>query len=241
MTRVTFNKINDVEITALIQGNAGRTPIGEYMFKAVFPGINISGMTGSGKTNLWVSIIPHIADPLITRIWLFSETGLSDPTVKILKDYDPPFELEVSEDLDFDKINKILEAEDEIPILNEEGKIVPKHIFVIDDFPNKIKNPRFTDMCKLIRHRCSIFIACMHDLNNVSPDLKGQLKYALIFPKTNKERFIKYMLEFNFPHNLPEELDALYEVYASVITGTDFLYISKFGEMRKNFNQEISF
>lgn len=117
-------------------------------------------------------------------------------------------------------------------------KLAPDYIFVFDDISEEIKGSvQIASLLKTNRHYKSKVIICSQFLNDVRPDVIGNLDYLLLFKKVPMKKLEEVWSKLN----LDISLDTLKSIYAQATEKQyNFLYIDiRNEEYRKNFNELI--
>ncbi len=232
-----------------------RYPIkGSKIANIKYPNIAVIGPHGTGKTNLQWNIIREIIGKE-TCIFIFSPTANNDKIALSEIGKIPNWEerVEINKGLFTPEGESILDSVvdqfDETPLI-ENGFLVNKGVIVLDDLPSQLKKKNVQELFKLIRHRCCSCIACFHDMMDISKDSRPEIDIVMVFGGIAEERFKTFMEQWGSKRT-SFNIDELYKIYSNpkvIRDGQfdkngeeihDFLYITKKGEVRRNFRKVI--
>ena len=151
-----------------------------------------------------------------------------DPVVvrkKDKKDTEPP------------PLYNLFEEVNEEPVERKPKKEAPKYIIIIDDMSNSTRDPCIARLLKIHRHlKASVFISSQN-INDITPPAFRQLDYALIFRGLGSN--IPKLEQIHTNLDLPIEFDNFVEIYRDATEHPyNFLWCSKSGQFRKNFNMQ---
>ena len=133
-------------------------------------------------------------------------------------------------------IHNLFEKEKE-KVERKPKKSAPKYIIVIDDMSNSTRDPCIARLLKIHRHlKASVFISSQNR-NDITPPAFRQLDYSLIFRGLSSN--IPKLEQIHTNLDLPIEFDNFLEIYRDATAQPyNFLWCSKSGKFRKNFNME---
>ena len=143
-----------------------------------------------------------------------------------------------------EKTEEQLEKEEERKYIKEEKKkrkktLYPEHIFCFDDLGNDMRNKALSQLLKTNRHFKSKVFMLGHTLTDLDPSARKQLDYALIFKSFSEDKLKDLYKDLDLSLDFENFIKAYH--YATT-QPYSFLYIStKTDELRKNFNEKISF
>ena len=143
-----------------------------------------------------------------------------------------------------EKTEEQLEKEEERKYIKEEKKkrkktLYPEHIFAFDDLGNDMRNKALSQLLKTNRHFKSKVFMLGHTLTDLDPAARKQLDYALIFKSFSEDKLKDLYKDLDLSLDFENFIKAYH--YATTQPYC-FLYIStKTDELRKNFNEKISF
>ena len=143
-----------------------------------------------------------------------------------------------------EKTEEQLEKEEERKYIKEEKKkrkktLYPEHIFCFDDLGNDMRNKALSQLLKTNRHFKSKVFMLGHTLTDLDPAARKQLDYALIFKSFSEDKLKDLYKDLDLSLDFENFIKAYH--YATTQPYC-FLYIStKTDELRKNFNEKISF
>jgi nucleoside-triphosphatase THEP1 len=224
--------INKIVIKPVISHDKDEKIKGGDLFPIKYPSINIVGMSGSGKSTVISNIIKALSDKK-TNLILYSLTGEDDP---IYRDLAKTYNLYIEDTYNKGDLIDLLKDFNEETLKSKKKEIICKNIVIVDDMPSLVNDPDFKNIIKMIRHKNSCLIIANHDCNEIQPQNKRMIKYALIFHGFNRATFKKYLREFNYN----DDIDKLSDYYIEHVKSHEFIYISKMGKARHNFNVELS-
>jgi len=114
-----------------------------------------------------------------------------------------------------------------------------RRIIIFDDLANEIRGSNsLKTLLKKNRHiLCKTIIASQH-INDLDPQSINQLDYVLLFKSHNDAKLLELHLKLDLSVT-PEQFVHMYKMVTHDKSKFDFLYITRFEEYRKNFNNEI--
>lgn len=252
---IRLRQIEDAPIVQNLHPPEKRYPIkGAEIANVKYPNIGIIGPHGSGKTNLQWNIIKAILGKE-SCIFIFSPTANNDKIalseISKIKNWEERVEINpgIFTPEGESILDAVIEQYDETPLI-EKGKLVNKAIIVLDDLPTQLKKKNVQSLFKLIRHRCCACIACFHDMMDISKDSRPEIDIVMIFGGIAEERFKTFMEQWG-GRKRKFNIDELYKIYSNpaIIRDEeldengeeihDFLYITKKGDIRRNFREVI--
>jgi len=120
-----------------------------------------------------------------------------------------------------------------------EKLISPKYIFVFDDLSTELRDPSITRLLKIHRHLKSCVFLSSQRSTDLTPGSFNQLDYCLLFRgySTNIDRLQAIYQNIDIAIPFEQFLDLYREATKEKYS---FLYISKNGEYRINFNKRFN-
>ena len=114
-----------------------------------------------------------------------------------------------------------------------------RRLIIFDDLANEIRgSTSLKTLLKKNRHiLCKTIIASQH-INDLDPQSINQLDYVLLFKSHNDAKLLELHMKLDLSIT-PEQFVRMYKMVTHDKTKFDFLYITRFEEYRKNFNNEI--
>jgi len=143
-----------------------------------------------------------------------------------------------------EKSEEDLAKEEERKYIKEEKKkkkktLYPEHIFCFDDLGSDMRNKALSQLLKTNRHFKSKVFMLGHTLTDLEPSSRKQLDYALIFKSFSEDKLKDLYRDLDLSLDFENFIKAYH--YATTQPYC-FLYIStKTDELRKNFNEKITF
>jgi hypothetical protein len=114
-----------------------------------------------------------------------------------------------------------------------------RRLIIFDDLANEIRgSTSLKTLLKKNRHiLCKTIIASQH-INDLDPQSINQLDYVFLFKSHNDDKLVELHKKLDLSIS-PERFISMYKTITGDKTKYDFLYITRFEEYRKNFNNEI--
>lgn len=152
------------------------------------------------------------------------------------------------EDMTQEEIYNLMEFnenDDEIQIKikkRKSSKLSPQYCLIFDDISTEMKsNPFIEYIIQTFRHKLFKIIICTQYQNHLSPQIRKNLDYLLLFKDHDKKK----LKEFYEDIELNIDFDLFYDFYKEATQDGkkgSFLYIDVVkSEFRKNFNQKFIF
>ena len=241
---------------------------GKELMKEPYPNIFLVAKKKSGKSSVVNMLVKERACK-DTKVHIFCSTVFIDDTyIELMKwldkkgiEYYPATSIK---DVDgFDQVNDILEEDKdfikpptddneernpELLDLNEKPKKERKkkpskykelrRIIIFDDFGKAMRVPSVELLFKKNRHIRSMVLASSQSITDLNPDTIGQVDYTFAFKNHNDDKVLELYEKLNLGLDFNKFI-RLYKTVTGDLGKFDFLYISRFEEYRKNFNNEI--
>jgi len=146
------------------------------------------------------------------------------------------------DDDDEHKENGLLNLDEEKPKKKRKKKSKYKELrrlIIFDDLANEIRSSNsLKTLLKKNRHiLCKTIIASQH-INDLDPQSINQLDYVFLFKSHNDTKLEELHKKLDLSIT-SDQFIRMYKTITSDKTKYDFLYITRFEEYRKNFNNEI--
>ena len=114
-----------------------------------------------------------------------------------------------------------------------------RRLFIFDDLANEVrKSMSLKKLLKQNRHALYKTIVASQYINDLDPQSINQLDYVLLFKCHNDAKLLELHRKMDLSIE-PDEFIKMYDTVTGDRSKYDFLYISRFEEYRKNFNQKI--
>ena len=207
-----------------------------------FPYFNsfILGSTGTGKTNLMYNILKSLSYCDDTKIIIVSSTMDNDKVMKkIIEDFSKYNEIIPFPQLSDETIDEILE----IISTNEEHEkyCYAKTIIIMDDIKGFLRSSKLYDLMSKVRHFFSHIFVLSQYFKDISPDIRSQVRFLIIFKGWNKQQLKSIYNDFIKDGTFEEFLNKYeFATKDDEDSKNNALYCSLVeNEFRKNLNKKI--
>lgn len=266
---IKFKKINNKKVKPIKTSNDldKRPHRGKELMNEPYPNIFLVAKKKSGKSNVVNMLVKERACKN-TKVHIFCSTAFIDDTYIDLMEwldkkgieYYPTTSIKDADG--FDQVNDILEEDEhwinppkedgkeknpELLDLDEKPEKSRKkpskykelrRIIIFDDLGKAMRKPSVEILFKKNRHIRSMVLASSQSITDLHPDAIGQVDYTFAFKNHNDEKLLELYEKLNLGLDFKDFL-RLYKTVTGDLNRFDFLYISRFEEFRKNFDEAI--
>lgn len=231
-------KINDFIVKPVIKKGKGKKKFPAYrLFNREYFICGLLAPTMTGKTTVLKNILDEMMPTKKNRkykLWIFGRTLHHDHTWKTILDMIAKRGFEITYYTDLEDLKKVVTK-----INNPEENDYPfkKHIIVIDDMGDEMRNRTLNILTKTGRHKCCVFLSCQSS-TDIEPSARKNIHLWLLFNRLN-DKVLEELYNCARPSQTFEEFKTIYN---TAINGEkhNFLYYDRLNdEYRRNFNTKL--
>lgn len=248
MSRVQLEKLNNIEIApveTVVKGNKKRSResvVGFDYFEEPFCNIFILAKKNSGKTTLIFNMIQNLLKKGYDQtVYFFVATISKDIIYEKITDMLKYNLIEYhcyDSVVNDDKINVLDAVLDNIKEVDKDNYDYPENIFIFDDISFDLKNKSVSKLLKSNRHYKSKVIISSQYVTDITPSVRLQLDYCLVFKNLSKANLKNLYASLDIW--IEYDLFKKYYDYATSVSNHSFLYIDLVKhEFRVNFSLKI--